>query len=208
MAHLTDDQILHLAELYNADEFYDDAAVEALHHIGECEACYDTFCCAAAILQVAYPAQFLPDYVETELSVLEKEDLPISAILTTIHVYVQKTAENIIASMEQLVGSISDWVFEPSLSLAGARALDGEKANPASVSLEDIDSRYTFVNFDANTGDLHIQIDTEESPGAPEKIILRFPDGETQELTLAHGDRFITADAFGIKAMDFEILFS
>ena len=95
------------------------------------------------------------------------------------------------------------WQFEPTRASAG-----GSAEEPSAVYLEDTRSRYSFVRYDARAGALHIQIDTKHAVAIPERIRLRFSAGGELELPLRKGDLFLTADARGLPAADFEILFS
>lgn len=198
MSHISKDQIIYLAGLYAEDLPYPEEEISALKHIRECEDCYNDFCCAV----VAYEAT-TPEAIARVLPINKATFSLASSAKAVIRV----VSEAISVTMEQIGDNLS-WLFEPSLAFAGARGADGTEEVSGIACLEDVNSRYTFVRFNAETGELHIQIDTEEAAMIPEKISLRFPDGSIMELDLTRGDRFIIADAKDLPGKDFEIVFS
>lgn len=208
MNHLTEDILFQLAEHYAGGLPYTAEEREALQHIGECEQCYNDFCCAAAVQNALSPwalAEALPhpDDMFAAAPAAAEDILTPKAV---IHVLARKIADAVTVTMEQLNDTVTTWFFEPSLAAAGARDISDSKASKATASLEDVDSRYTFIRYNAETGELHIQIDTEEAAEIPERIFLKYADGKTEELTLERGDRFIIADVKDVASDDFEVI--
>ena len=208
MKHLSDTQLLRLADRFLADEPCDPDTDEALTHIRGCKSCFDAFCSACALLHAVDPFGSLR-LDEESLQTLDKETglvLNRPDCLAVFRVGVQKAAGKTVAFMEQLKDSLGTWVFAPPMAMAGARSAGDDTDNPAVSSLESPDSRYSYIRFDAERGELRIQIDPEDIPTVPEHVVLRYPDGAEQELQFTAEGRFLTIDAHSISSFEFELL--
>jgi hypothetical protein len=209
MKHLEEELILRLAEHYVDGMLYDQEEIEAIQHIGQCDQCYDAFCCAAVLCEAT-----TPEMIEEILPVVDDEQLareldalePVRAKVS-IRVVMQAVGDRITVKMNQLEQALSQWMFEPPLSMAGVRGLGDNASVDSAACLEDAESRYTYITFDGETGRLYIQLDTDSIPEMPDSIVLRYASGDSQKLELKQNGRFLTGEATGICDTDFEILF-
>ena len=207
MKHLTEDQIMRIARCYSECMPYEKEDLEAIEHIGECDECYNSFCCAVVIHEATSEEALSAVFPELGIEVIEAEldALEPSHALAVIRVITAKAADKVKATMEQ-IGSIMDgWVFGQPMAMAGSRGASDEE-NEAVAVMENEDSKFTTVRYDATTGNLTVSIDTAEMENVPSSVVIRNNNGKAQEIKLSENGRFMVAEISGLNDSSFEIV--
>lgn len=207
MKHLSDDQIMRIAKCYSEYLPYSKEDLEGIEHIGECDKCYNAFCCAVvvyeAISEEALSSIFpsvAPETIEAELNALEP-----SCPLAVIRVFIEKVSDTVMVKMNQINNALSSWAFSPSMAMVGARGAS-EEENTTIAVVEKEDSKFTTIRFDALTGHLTVNIDTVEAESIPIAVVIRYHNGVEQEYEMTENGRFLVVEIDGIEGDAFEVI--
>lgn len=184
MTHLSDEQIMLLAQRYLDDDVYTAEQRQWIRHIGQCDECYDAFCCAAAILAATGdPAFEMEEEIKPAKAAAAKKA---ATVLAAFRVLREGAAEAVRLVAEQIESALC-WQFEPALSAARSVADGDEKQRLVSA-----ESQNSALYLGAET--LEIQIDKREMTPLPKAVVVRASDGSESEYELLeHKGRFLTA---------------
>lgn len=176
MTHLSEDQIMHLAEASEDMIPYSALEKDMMLHLRSCEECYSQFCSCLALLEVTSESGYA---VLSEIYGMEyAKSLAVKAgnkILAVVNLVKTKLMENIDVIMEQAEGSGDSFRFRPALATA-ARGLS--ESSKKMYKLEDVADEKTFIIMDPVNDELLIQINTKTIPYEKIRVYLRTESGE------------------------------
>ena len=176
MIHLSEDQIMHLAEVTEDMIPYSAPEKEMMLHLKSCEECYSQFCSSLALLEVTSESGYT---VLSEIYGMEyAKSLAAKAgnkILAVVNLVKTKLMENIDVIMEQAEGNGDSFRFRPALATA-ARGLSDSSNKMYKV--EDVSDEKTFIIMDPVNDELLIQINTKTIPYEKIRVYLKTESGE------------------------------
>ena len=182
MIHLSDDDILQLAETTEENLILSKEQLEMMNHLKECGICYDKFCGAIALMEVTgesgsvYLSEiFAVQSVESLQSQPETKNL---AILNVIMKTVRGKIETVI---EQANVAGSAFRFQPSIAM-GTRGVSGNRGSVYKV--EDSDDEKTFIAIDSERKELLLQVNAKELSASGIKAYLQLSSGEKKEIQI------------------------
>lgn len=160
MMHLSDEEILQLAEAAEEHLVFTNDQLEMMDHLKTCKLCYKKFCGALTLLEVTsdYGSVYLSELygMEYAKSLASHETVITLAVLNLI---MQNINEKRATVLEQVARAGDIFKFRPAVSMA-ARSTS---ASSASIyKLEDISDEKTFVAVDPASGELLLQINTSD----------------------------------------------
>lgn len=176
MTHLSEDQIMHLAEVTEDMIPYSALEKEMLLHLKSCEECYSQFCSCLALLEVTSESGYtvLSEIYEMEYA----KSLAAKAgnkILAVVNLVKTKLMENIDVIMEQAEGSGDSFMFRPALATAARGLSDSSKKM---YKVEDVSDEKTFIIMDPINDELLIQVNTKTTPYEKIRVYLKTESGE------------------------------
>lgn len=193
MKHLSDDQILTLANriISQAKLSRDDEL--AMLHISACSECYALLKCTLAVMDVT-------DRIDTLVTLPKKE---VKASTPTSSAIIKVVVLNVSAMLEQLQQETAEWIFDKPFALAGARS--GQEDHSNIQTMEDIDNSETFVSYDPESRKLVIQIDGRETDGMP-KAYLKYSDGSTQAIKFEKREHIYWGEICNLHDGEYELI--
>lgn len=187
MKHLTDEQILSLAETVLQEVPFFPLQQRDMLHIANCEQCYRLLMCTMAVMDTT-------DHME--------HALPPKKHPSDSGVVIQLVVLDMAAMLKQLDINAGEWVFDAPLS-ATTRSSGGDEA--VLEKLEDIDNPGTFVTFDPLKKVLDLQLSCEQFETAP-KVWLKEANGNLREIHLNRDGVYYWAQISGLEPGTYEII--
>lgn len=176
MTHLSEDQIMHLAEVTEDMIPYSALEKEMMLHLKSCEECYSQFCSCLALLEVTSESGYT---VLSEIYGMEyAKSLAAKAgnkILAVVNLVKTKLMENMDVIMEQVEGSGDSLRFRPALATAARGLSDSSKKM---YKVEDVSDEKTFIIMDPVNDELLIQINTKTIPSEKIRVYLKTESGK------------------------------
>lgn len=204
MTHLSEDNILRLAEITVEDLSYSDTELEMLDHLKTCVSCYDKFCNALALLSVISESGYM---VLSEIYSLKREEDPIkkisNKILAAVNFAINKFAENVDVVLSQAKSVSGTFLFQPALAMA-TRGLSG--SGKSIYKVEDINDEKTFIAVDPICNSLLIQINTKELGNIHLRAFLQLEDGDIIEIQLQQKGQIYKGQMSDLPAERFQIV--
>lgn len=184
MRHLSDDEIILLAEMTDEELIYTKEQIEMMGHLKICRSCYDKFCGAMMLTEVtsesgyAYLSKIYGmDYAKsTTAKVLTKTLAVVDLIKKEIH-------NTVSTVLEQVAGDNDAFTFSPAIAMATRSLPDLESSL---YKIEDISDEKTFIVVDAKRRELLIQINARNYGDSIIKVFLQYESGETIEIPLEY----------------------
>lgn len=158
MIHLSDEQLIRLAEVADEHFIYNEHELEQMEHLKTCTYCYEKFCSVRTLLEVTSDSGYsvlseIYGIKYAGVNSVQEEN----RILAVINIARNKLMESIDGVLEQINRTKASFCFEPVL----AAATRGNSENNSCIyKVEDIDDDKTFVVFDSKNDELFIQINT------------------------------------------------
>ena len=204
MTHLSEDNLLRLAEIAEEDLSYSDSDLEMVNHLKNCVSCYDKFCSALALLSVTSKSGYI---VLSEMYALKREEDPIkqvsNKILAAVNFAINRFTENIDVVLDQVRSASDAFFFQPSLAMA-TRGLS--ESDQGIYKVEDISDEKTFIAVDPTSNELLIQINTKELGNIRIRAFLQLENGETIEIQLQQKGKIYKGQTSNLPSERFRII--
>lgn len=156
MMHISEDQILELAEKTTNHQLLTPEQFEYLEHLKKCKECYEKFCVFSMLVDATSG-----NYIDTVLApqklineVISKSKRTIYATLDVVVTRVNAIAK---VTMEQVHKINCGMEFGPALAMA-TRGIDSNLSN--GVRYEDVEDEKTYIFYEPDKGELVIQLNT------------------------------------------------
>lgn len=201
MLHLTEEQLIRLAEKSESYLPYDAQEEEQMLHLRRCEACYERFCAALVLLETTGDAGAL---VLAEALAQERKKQTAAEpgrILAAVRVAYQRLMDGLDDAVRQLASAGAALQFQPALA-AGAR---GQAEGAGSCVLEDVADAKTFLMIDGERGELFLQLRGVPGGGTP-KAYLQTDSGKRTEIPLQQRDGVYKGMLTELPTEDYQIL--
>lgn len=196
MMHLSDDEILQLAEVAEEHLVFTNDQLEMMAHLKTCESCYKKFCGALTILEVTgdYGSVYLSELYEMKYarSLPSHETVITLAVLNLIK---QNINEKKGMVLEQVTRAGDIFKFRPAVSVATRST---SAASASIYKLEDITDEKTFVAVDPARRELLLQINTSNLCGKKIKVFLQSDSGQNSEIHMEPIGNIYKGRAFDI----------
>lgn len=182
MIHLSDDDILQLAEITEENFILSKEQLEMMNHLKSCETCYDKFCGAIALMEVTGESGSV--YLSEIFTVQSEESLqsqPAAKTLAILNVIMQTARGKIKTVIEQANVAESFFRFQPSIAM-GTRGVSENKSSVYKV--EDLDDEKTFIAIDSERKELLLQVNATGLPDSGIKAYLQLSSGEKIEVQI------------------------
>lgn len=177
MTHLSDEEIMRLAEVTEEQLNYSEHELEMMDHLKTCASCYDNFCASLALLEVTSDTGYV---VLSEIYGMEYARNSVvragNKILAVVNLARNKLIENMDMVLEQVERAGDAFRFHPSLATATRGTMDSDNRV---CKVEDINDDKTFIILDPKNNELMVQINTKELGDTRIKAFLRLESGET-----------------------------
>ena len=203
MTHLSDDQLLKLAETAAGDEGFDDIQMDQLEHLKTCAECYETFCLFSTLTDLMgdVSGDFMKEEAE-EASLRNPVQVLGKKILATMHLIKNSAADRIGAVMEQIDQAGARLQVGPSLAVAtrGGRTGDG-----SAVRMEEYEDEKTYIVYKPRTNEVQIQINLRNVKEEVLHVYLIFGDSSRLEVPLAQKGKLLQGSISDIPEGNFMI---
>lgn len=182
MMHLSDEEIMRLAEITEEHLNYSEHELKMMNHLKTCLSCYEKFCSSLALLEVTSDSGYV---VLSEIYGMEDaRKLVVRAenkILAVVNLVRNKLLENIDVILEQVERTGDAFRFQPSVAMATRGLIDSDKSV---YKVEDVNDDKTFIMLDPRSNELLVQINTKEFENTRIRAFLRLESGETIEINM------------------------
>lgn len=193
MKHLTDDQILTLANRIISQTTLSRDDELAMLHISACNECYALLKCTLAVMEVT-------DHIDSLVTLPKKE---VKASTPTSSAIIKVVVVNVSAILEQLQQETAEWIFDKPFALSGSRSGQDDRSNIQ--TMEDIDNSETFVSYDPESRKLVVQIDGRDTDGIP-KAYLKYADGRTQAIKFEKREHIYLGEVYNLRDGEYELI--
>lgn len=156
MMHISEDQILELADKTANHQLLTPEQFEYLEHLKKCKECYEKFCVFSMMVDATSG-----NYIDTVLApqklmneVISKSKRTIYAALDVVVTRVNTIAK---VTMEQVHKLDFGLEFGPALAMA-TRGIDSNLSN--GVRYEDVEDEKTYIFYEPDKGELVIQLNS------------------------------------------------
>lgn len=187
MKHLSDEQILGLAETVLREAPFSPLQRRDMLHIANCEECYRLLMCTMAVMDTTAHMEYT---------------LPPKKHPSDSGVVIQLVVLDMAAMLKQLDANAGEWIFDAPLSAttrsSGAEEVTIEK-------LEDIDNPGTFVAYDPLKKVLEIQLNCQQFETIP-KVWLKEASGNLRKIHLNQDGMYYWAQIPGLEPGTYEII--
>ena len=204
MTHLSEKQIMNLAEKTEEMFPYGDAEKEMMIHLKSCESCYEQFCGALALLEVTSNSGYT---VLSEIYGMEyAKSLTAKAgnrILAVVNLVKTKLMENIDLILEQVDREGDALRFRPTLATAARGQSDKSRKM---YKVEDISDERTFIIMDPESDELLIQINAKTLFERHIRAYLKLESGQTIDCKLEPKGKIYKGSVKGLPAEKFQIV--
>lgn len=204
MTHLSEDNLLRLAEITEEDLSYNDSDLEMVNHLKTCVSCYNKFCSALVLLSVTSESGYI---VLSEMYALKQEENPIkqvsNKILAAVNFAINRFAENIDVILDQVKSASDAFLFQPSLAMA-TRGLS--ESDQGIYKVEDINDEKTFIAVDPTNNELLIQINTKEFENIRIRASIQLESSETIEIQLQQKGKVYKGQISNLPSERFQII--
>lgn len=194
MKHLTDEQVYALATKISANSSFTSDEITNMHHISQCDACYQMLCCVMAMQDVSLR---LGEFAHAPSASAAK--VPTQTSFSAI---IRLAASTVKPLLEQVEANIATWSFDTPLAVAGARS---SRSDHQVCKLEDIDNSKTFVAYDPERKLLVFQVECGEEADIP-IVEIRYPDGKKQQVVMQKVGGVFWAEVHELEDGDYQIL--
>lgn len=182
MAHLSDEQIMRLAEITEEQLTYTEQDIEMLDHLKSCTSCYEKFCSSLALLEVTSDDGYA---ILSEIYGMEYARKPVvqvgNKILAVVNLARNKLRENMDVILEQVEHTGDVFRFYPSVAMTTRGLADAENSI---YKVEDLNDDKTFIMLDSKNNELLVQINTKELKDTKIRAFLRLESGEMIEINM------------------------
>lgn len=189
--HLSDDQLLELAQSISSGMRLSDMQLRDLRHVAVCGECYKLLRCMAAMVE-------LTDNLPPAMPEAEPQAEQAADSRPVIRVVIVDAR----AMLEQLNMHRCSWVFETPLPSAAGRSASARQAKLQ--KLEDWEDSRSFISYNPATGVLSLQLVRRGTQ--PPKAWLKRPNGTKTELILQHREDLFYAEIPCRPEEQFEII--
>ena len=204
MTHLTEDQIMRLAEATENQLPYDDAEKEMLVHLKSCESCYEQFCSSLALFEVTSESGYS---ILSEIYGMEyARSLASRAgnkILAVVNLVKTKLMENIDIILEQVDREGDALRFRPTLATAVRGQSD---ASRKMYKVEDVSDEKTFIIMDPESDELLIQINAKAISEGRIRAYLKLESGKIIDCNLEPKGKIYKGSIQGLPTEKFQIV--
>lgn len=204
MTHLSEDQIMNLAEVTEDMIPYIASEKDMMLHLKSCEECYSQFCSCLALLEVTSESGYA---VLSEIYGMEyAKSLAAKAgnkILAVVNLVKTKLMENIDVIMEQAEGSGDSFRFRPALATATRGTSDSSKKM---YKVEDISDEKTFIIMDPIHDELLIQINAKSVSDNKIRVYLKTESGEIIDCDMTAKGKIYKGLVKGLPPEKFQIV--
>lgn len=182
MMHLSDEEIMRLAEVTEEQMNYSEHELEMMAHLKSCSSCYEKFCSSLALLEVTSDSGYA---ILSEIYGMEyARNLAVQAenkILAVVGLVRTKLIENMDVILEQIERKGDAFSFHPSVAMA-TRGLTSSSSNVYKV--EDVNDDKTFIMLDPKNNELMVQINTKGLENTRIRAFLQLESGKTIEIDM------------------------
>lgn len=176
MKHLSDDDIMRLAEITEEELIYSDADLQLMDHLKTCAACYDKFCASLALVQTfsevgsfALSDIFKMEYANSLIAKAANK------VLAVVDLARNRLAEKVCVIMKQVDDLDASLRFHPSLAAAARNMSDSETKL---YRFEDAGDDKSYIVYDADINELLIQINTKDLSCSGIRVRLELESGD------------------------------
>ena len=197
MMHLTEDQLLHLAELSCEAEMLNPEEETQLEHVKSCRECFEKYCVFATILD----ATSLDCSLVFDPTVLvEKAKKKKKKVLAALKVTYKRAQDAITLIGEQIQQNIASFTFEPVI----ASAVRGSGSVKTSVlRMEDIEDEGSYFVYDADSHKIMLQFSSANKERV--RAYLQFEDQKTIDIPLEKKGSYFKGILSDIPLRNFEL---
>lgn len=182
MMHLSDEEIMRLAEVTEEQLTYTEHEIEMMNHLKTCTSCYEKFCSSIALLEVTSDGGYV---VLSEIYGMEyARKLVVQAgnkILAVVNLVRNKLLENMDVVLEQVERTEDAFRFHPSVAMATRGLVDSENSV---YKVEDVNDDKTFIMLDPKNDELLVQINTKELKNTRIRAFLQLESGKMIEINM------------------------
>lgn len=204
MTHLTENQIMNLAEKAEEMYPYSETEREMMLHLKSCESCYEQFCSALALLEVTSESGYS---VLSEIYGMEySKSLAAKAgnrILAVVSLVKNKLKENIDVIMEQIDRESDSFSFRPSLATATRGQSDSQRKL---YKVEDVSDEKTFIIMDPENDELMIQVNAKSISGGNVRVYIKTESGNITDCELQLKGKIYKGIVKGLPSEKFQIV--
>lgn len=204
MTHLSEDDLLRLAEITEEDISYSDSDLEMMNHLKTCASCYEKFCSALTLLSTTSESGYI---ALSEMYASKRERNPMKRvsdrILATVDLAINRLTKNVDIVLNQVKSESTAFFFQPSLAMATRGLSD---SGPGIYRVEDINDEKTFIAVDTVAHNLLIQINTKELEITHIKAFLQLESGDTIEIHLQQRGKIYKGKISDFPSENFRIL--
>lgn len=182
MNHLSDNELMLLAETTIGLYPYDDNQLKQMDHLKECSSCYEEFCSLLAILEVTSEQGYtvLSEMYNMQSEVHQKEQSE-NKVIAAINIIASKLKENINTAFEQIEFKKSCLFFQPDFAAASR----GIGTNEQTVyKLIDIEDENTFIAMDIKSHKILVQVNAKPLEQSNIQIYVKSNNDEIIEIPL------------------------
>lgn len=204
MSHLSDDEILQLAEIVDDQQIFTDSQVHMMEHLKFCGPCYEKFCGAMALFEVIGDNSIvdLSDIYEMKYakSLLRQKESKTLAVVNLIRKSIHQKIEMV---LEQVSSAEDAYRFQPSPIMATRGSLG---AAGSIYKVEDTDDERSFIAVDPNKKELLLQINTKGLLDSQIKAFLQYESGENIEIHMDSKGNYCKGKISGFPDKDAQLV--
>ncbi|MDO5138263.1 MAG: hypothetical protein Q4D71_07340 [Oscillospiraceae bacterium] len=182
MKHLSDDEIMILAEVTEEQLVYSAEQLSMMEHLKTCRSCYEKFCCALTLMEVTgdkgYPLLSEIYGTEPEKSLVPETGKKILAVVSFVNTRIHEGIGEIV---EQVIHAGDLFTFRPSVAMA-TRGIATSKTKI--YKIEDINDDKTFIAVNPDRNELLLQVNSKGFDHSNIKAFLKTDSGERTEIHL------------------------
>lgn len=202
MMHISEDQMLELAEKTANHQLLTSEQFEYLEHLKKCKECYEQFCVFSMMVDATSG-----NYIDTVLApqklmseVISKSKHTIYAVLDVVVTRVNSIAK---VTMEQVHKLEFGMEFGPALAMA-TRGIDNNLSN--GVRYEDIEDEKTYIFYEPDKRELVIQINSALVDAESVMVCVKYETGKQIDVPMIKKGKMFYVSIADVHDDKFSIL--
>ena len=174
MMHISEDQIMELAEKTANNQILTSEQIDCLEHLKTCRECYEKFCVFSMLVDVTsgnyIKTLFAPQRMMNE--VISKSKRTIYAVLDILVTRIDSVVK---VTMEQVQKLDDKMEFSPALAMA-TRGTEDNQSN--GVRYEEVEDEKTFIFYDPDKREIVVQLSVALIDTANVDVSIKYETGE------------------------------
>ena len=205
MNHLTDEELLRLAEITDEQLIYSESELKMMEHLKFCKECYEKFCCTLALVEVTSESGYmvLSEMYDISPYIEDSVQKVANKILAVIDIVIEQIKNDVNVFLKQIEQPDMAFSFAPALAM-GTRG--GADVQSGIYKMEDMVDERTFISFDSVNNALFLQINTKKLNFTEIRAFIVFDSGEKMEISLEQKGKLLKGMINNISTDNFQIM--